>query len=99
MSDIKTFFKHDSSEDKDIIYREQDCEPIVKEVKAIKEVSDGRGKTSLGYFVGRLPAIIVEQYCNENNVSFQDFINDDTHVKRILNNPDFKKFRVWEGKY
>lgn len=98
MNDIKTFYKYDAVEDKDIFYREQDCEPIIKEVAQLKEVTDGRGNTSLGYFVGRIPAIIVEKYINEVGITFRDFIVDTTHVHRILNDPAYKKFRIFEGK-
>lgn len=98
MSDIVTRHHYDQLEDRDIVERVQDCEPIVKEVKQIKEVTDGRSNNGIGYFAGRIPGVIVEQYCNENKVSFRDFCIDDTHIKRILNNPDYKKFRVFEGK-
>lgn len=98
MSDIRTFYKYDLSDDRHVIHRSQDCEPIVDEVKRIKEVSDGRSETGLGYFVGRIPGIIVEQYLKEKNVTMGEFINDDSHVKNILSNPDYKKFRVFEGK-
>jgi len=98
MSDIKTIYHYDAQENKDIIERVQDVEPIIQEIEDIKEISDGRGNTSLGYFAGRIPGNIVEAYMNEFGVTFQDMIIDKTHIHRILNNPDFKKFRVFEGK-
>ena len=98
MSDIKTIYHYDAQENKDIIERVQDCEPIVQEVTEMKEISDGRGSTSLGYFAGRIPGVVVEQYMKEMGVTFQDMIIDNTHVHRILNNPDFKRFRIFEGK-
>jgi len=98
MSDIKTTYHFDAQENRDIIQRVQDCDPIIQEVTDMKQVTDGRGKTSMGYYAGRIPAIIVEQYMKEMGVSFHDMINDTTHVHRILNNPDFKRFRVFEGK-
>ena len=98
MSDVKTIYHYDEQENKDIIQRVQDCEPIIQEVAEMKQFSDGRGETSMGYYAGRIPAVIVEAYMNEMGVTFNDMITDTTHVHRILNNPDFKKFRVFEGK-
>lgn len=97
MNDITTKVFHDEKEDKTHIYREQDCTPVIDEVKRLKEVTDGRGDGIKGYFVGRIPAIIVERYLNETGVSYREFIMDETHVKRILNDPDYKKFRIFEG--
>lgn len=95
-SGIKTYHRVEGG--RDVYLREQDCEPIVNEVKRIKEVSDGRGDTSLGYFVGKIPGEIVEKYLQEKGVSYHDFIVNPEHVKRIMNNPDYKKFRIFEGK-
>lgn len=98
MNDIKTTVHYDETTDKTGIYREQDCEPIVQEVSDLKQVTDGRGNTSMGYFAGRIPGIIVEQYMREVGINFQTFIKDEIHIQRIMNNPDYKKFRVFEGK-
>lgn len=95
---IKETYHYDDLTDTLTIASEQDCEPIIKEIERIKQVTDGRGNTSLGYFVGRIPDEIVKGYMREQGVSFEEFIKDETHVKRILNNPDFKKFRIFEGR-
>lgn len=97
-SDIKTRMIYDPSENKDIIYREQDCEPIIKEVEDIKLFTDGRGKTSLGYWVGRIPGIISEQYMKEAGITWNEYISNPEHVERIINNPDYKKFKIFQGK-
>lgn len=98
MSDIKTTHHFDEKNNRDIIERVQDCEPVVQEVEEIKQLSDGRGDTSLGYFVGRIPGIIIEQYMKQAGITYHEFIVDKTHIHRIMNNPDYKKFRVFEGK-
>lgn len=60
--------------------------------------SQGRTKTAMGdYHLGTIPAIIIEQYCNQVGITWHDFCVDDTHVNRILTNSDFKHFRVFEG--
>lgn len=76
----------------------QDCTPIVDEVKRLKEVTDGRGDSSLGYFVGRIPEVIVQKYMDEMGVSYHEFVVDPIHIKRILNDPQYKRFRIFEGR-
>jgi len=98
MSDIKTIYHYDAQSNKDVFERVQDCEPIVKRVAEIKQQIDGRGDSSLGYFVGTIPAIIIEKYMKEVGVTYHEFMADRTHIHRIMNNPDYAKFRVWEGK-
>jgi len=98
MSDIDTIYHYDAKENRDVIQRVQDCEPIINEIAELKQLTDGRGDTSLGYHVGRIPAIIVEQYLKHAGITFHDFCVDTTHIHRIINNPDYKKFRVFEGK-
>jgi len=97
-SDIKTSFHYDAATNQEIIARVQDVEPIIQEVAELKRITDGRGDTSMGYFAGRIPAIVIEQYMKEVGVTFHEFCIDNTHVHRILNNPDYKRFRIFEGK-
>ena len=98
MSDISTHYHHNELTDSLTIERKQDASPIIQEVDEFKRVTDGRGDGVKGYFAGRIPAIIIEQYLKEVGVNFQEFIRDDTHIKRIMNNPDYKRFRVFEGR-
>lgn len=98
MNDIKTHYHYDALENKDVIAVTQDCEPIVDEVKLLKQRTDGRGDTSLGYHVGRIPAAIINQYLKFAGVTFEEFCADNTHVMRIINNPELKRFRIFEGK-
>lgn len=98
MSDITTTYHFDEKENKDIIHRTQDFEPVILEAKRHREISDGRGKTSLGYHVGTIPALIVEQYMKFAGITYHEFMIDRTHIHRIMNNPDYKKFRVFEGR-
>lgn len=98
MSDIKTVYHYDAQENKDIIERVQDCEPVIEEAALLRQQTDGRGDSSLGYFVGTIPGIIIEQYEKQVGITHHEFMIDRTHIHRIMNNPDYKKFRVFEGK-
>lgn len=44
-----------------------------------------------------VPGILIEDYCNRNNVSFADFMKDQSHVKRFLNDPAIAHFRIKPG--
>lgn len=92
---IEEKYKYDHAEDKLIVERTQDINPVLKHVEQAKEV--GTYTEGLGYYAGTIPAIVIEQYMKEFGVSYMDFIKDSTHIHRIMNDPDYKKFRVWEG--
>jgi hypothetical protein len=80
-----------------IIARSADVSPIIDDVKQIKSVTDGKSKSGDMYHLGRIPAIVIEQYLNQHGVTYRDFLQDRTHINRILNDPDYAAFRVWEG--
>lgn len=80
--------------------RAQDVEPYIEHVAALRQDSDGKSKSGEMYHVGDIPYAVIEAYCNSAGVSFMDFMNDgDTHIKRILQDPDYSKFRVWQGRF
>ena len=78
--------------------RRQDCQPILDEIQKIKQVTDGRSKSGDLVHIGRIPKGIIEAYCNERGVSFHEFITDDIHVTRLMNDSDYKHLRIWEGR-
>ncbi len=82
-----------------VVNRSQDVEPIIEHLAALRQDSDGKSKSGELYHVGDIPMVVVEGYLAEAGVTFHEFIRDDTHVKRILTNPDFAKFRVWTGRF
>jgi hypothetical protein len=90
--------KYHDNGDGFVIERLQDVDPILTSVKQHKEVQTGKPVDGLGYFAGRIPSVIVEKYLNEFGITFNEFISNNVHVTRILNNPDYKRFRVWEGR-
>lgn len=79
-----------------IVQNVQDCTPIAEMCKRLQ--SQGKTGSSDMKFVGTIPAIMVEKYCIDNNVTYKDFIRNDDHVKRIMNDPAMSHFRVWKGK-
>lgn len=73
----------------------QDCTPIVERAKALHNI--GYTGTADMKLAASIPFVIVEKYCNDNHVSFQDFMNSADHKKRLLNDPANGSFRVWKG--
>ena len=45
-----------------------------------------------------VPAIIVQQYMNENGVSYPEFIRNPEHAKRMMNDPALSAFRIHPGR-
>jgi hypothetical protein len=44
-----------------------------------------------------VPGILIEDYCNRNGVTFSEFMANQEHVKRFLNDPALAYFRVKPG--
>lgn len=91
---MKTSLKEE--EGRLIIGLSQDCTPIAEHAKALQNA--GIHGTSEMRHAARIPQVIVEKYCNDRGITFREFMNDQTHVRRILNDPDNAMFRVWKGR-
>jgi hypothetical protein len=78
------------------VERIQDCTAIAENIK--RQKNEGRTGSKDMKLAASLPFVIVEQYCNLNNIEFSEFIGNKEHIKRLLNDPDLKGFRVWEGR-
>lgn len=74
----------------------QDCTPILE--RASRMHNEGFTGSSEMRYAGRIPDVIVEKYCIDNNLTFREFCTNKEHIKRIMNSPDMAGFRVWKGK-
>lgn len=74
----------------------QDCTPILE--AAQEQHLAGQHGTSDMKLAAKLPAAIVETYCNVNGIDLGEFMRNPVHVKRMCNDPDLKGFRVWPGR-
>ena len=45
-----------------------------------------------------IPDVIIEKYCNDNGITFEELMANPDHAKRMLNNPDLAAFRIWKGR-
>jgi hypothetical protein len=91
-----TTILHDDGE-RLAIERVADVEPVLNEIADIKKSTGGMSSTSELAHVGRIPAIVIEQYCNEHGIDFYTFMNEDVHVTRLLTDSNYSKLRIWEG--
>ena len=74
----------------------QDCTTILERAQAMnREGYHGSGELKLA---ATLPLVIVERYCNDNGITFEQFMQGREHIKRMLNDPDLSYFRIWPGK-
>lgn len=92
-SDMQTKF-HASGEDI-IIAQSQDCTPIAEWAKT--QAAAGAVGSSEMRHAARIPNVIIEKYCNENRVTFQEVMNNPIHFKRMCNDPANAAFRIWKG--
>lgn len=78
------------------VSRVQDVEGILDGVAELRN-SQAFGSSEMRH-AGFIPFVEVERYLNETGISLQEFNTDDRHIAVILNDPSFKKLRIWEGK-
>ncbi len=96
MSDVLNRYHHDG--DRLIIERVQDVEPYLEHLAKIRQVTDGVSESGDFRYAGTIPDVIVEKYCNERGISYAEFVNNREHHRRILNDPNYSKLRVWKGR-
>jgi hypothetical protein len=76
--------------------RIQDCTPIVEHAQALHK-EGFHGSTEMRH-AASLPLVIIEKYCNEQNIDLREFMCNPDHIRRVVNNPDNSMFRIWPGR-
>lgn len=92
--DMLTQF-HTAGDEAIIVANTQDVEPILHQCKALH--NSGMVGDNEMYHAASLPLVLVENYCNQKGITFQEWMRDEAHIKSMLNDPDLKGFRVWQG--
>ena len=75
--------------------RVQDCTPIAENAKAMQNA--GMTGSSDMKLAARIPNVMIEKYCNDNNILYSEWCGNRDHIKRMLNDPALAYFRVWRG--
>lgn len=81
-----------------VVRRSQDVDPILRQAHDLARFNGGKSQSGEMYHAARLPMVIIEQYCNANKITFQQWMQNPEHARRMLNDPALAKFRVWEGR-
>lgn len=81
---------------KTVFERIQDCTPIAEQTKALH--NQGLHGSSEMKHAAKIPAVIVERYCNDNGITFHEFCSNEEHIRRLTNDPALAHFRIWPGK-
>ena len=87
------FHLHDG---KMTVQRSQDCTPILDLCKT--QHNEGIHGSSDMKLAAKLPFVVIENYCNVNDVDFAEAMRNPIHLKRMLNDPDLSGFRIWKGR-
>lgn len=78
------------------IHSEYDNNPYLERTQALR--SHGLGKLDESWCVGSIPMHVLAQWMKEENVSWEDSEGRRKLIMRKLNDPDFKKLRIVEGR-
>lgn len=81
-----------------IVCNTQDLEPMLRWAKAARD-ADATGSKEYKR-VGILPKVLIEKYCNEvlGGDPHGEFWQDEIHTIRLMNDPQMKDLRVWQGR-
>lgn len=63
------------------------------ELRATKEFGSSEFR-----HVANIPGILIENYCYQKGISWQEFFKEKQHIKNMCNDPDLAYFRVAPGK-
>lgn len=91
---VQTRVHYDEQDDRLIIERTQDVEPILEKNKRLLNESNTTWKDDF-HHVASIPLVIIEKYKNERGI---DLMNDKEALKCFLNDPDNKFFRTKPGR-
>lgn len=78
------------------VRRIQDVEPILEDAKA-RHNAGLHGSADFKH-AASLPNVLVERYCADNGITFEEFVKNPDHIRRMVNDPALAHFRVWPGR-
>ena len=85
------------SEDDFIIAKsEQDVSPIIVDCKNLRDIG-ATGSNEMKH-AANFPMVLIEAYLNKTGIEYGELLRNPAHIKSMLNDPDLKAFRIWEGR-
>jgi hypothetical protein len=94
MSDMRTSL--DLVEGALVVRNVQQCTPIAEHAQRLH--NEGFHGSSDMKHAAEIPSVFVEDYCQRNGITFEEFIRNKEHVKRLCNDPAVSHFRIWKGR-
>jgi hypothetical protein len=79
-----------------VSYVEQDLDPILARTHNLR-INGDIGGSDMKH-AASIPNVLIEKYCNENGITFNEWMRDPSHIKRMLNDPQNEPFRIWKGR-
>ena len=93
----------DGDGDNLIIESSHDVSPVLRKMEQVRQegtVRTKNGETSDVRFVGRIPMVMIENWCQEAGVKWGDVHARAEVVKRKILSGEFDKLRSdWKGRY
>lgn len=74
----------------------QDCTGILDHTKRLH--NEGIHGSNEMRHAARIPQVVIEQYLTQNGILFSEFMSNEVHIKRMLNDPALAGFRIWAGR-
>jgi hypothetical protein len=96
VSDVRTLGLVE--DEKLVIHRVQDVEPILERAKTLHNAGAGWSQDKDYVHAASLPNVLIEAYCNQHGITFADWMEDEEHQRRMLNDPSLEHFRIWKGR-
>jgi hypothetical protein len=86
---VRRHAHNDTEDGRFVIASEMECDQLIRENRALREQPSQKGDFRLA---ARIPMPIVEKMMLDGS------FHDEDAWKRVLNNPEYRDFRVWEGR-
>lgn len=94
MSDMQT--KLHVKDGQMVVENVQDCTGYLERAQALHK--EGIHGSSEFRHAAEIPSVAIENYLNTTGIDFAEFMKNPVHIKRMLNDPDLKGFRIWPGR-
>ena len=77
-----------------VVERAQDVEPILERCKELARSDTFRSESNELHHVAEFPLVLIEKYCADKGVTFQEFMHNMDHVKAMLGDPALRDFQI-----
>lgn len=74
----------------------QDVEPILEDAK--RRHNEGVHGSSEMRHAAEIPNVLIEAYCNQAGITYEEWCRNKDHIRRVLNDPALAHFRIWKGR-